>query len=176
MMTLMRICLLYLLLSITNLNINLVLSLTPSRIAHRRRAQLAPIVPIAASNGFGNIPKPDIITPLAGTNNTNIERFLMMYTCKKCNGRNAQLISKIAYKEGIVVSTCKTCKVTHLIADNLKKLDMSEYGTKIDEYLESKGERVQRMSVSREDLENNYIIEKDGVVSLQPKIGGQVLN
>ena len=100
----------------------------------------------------------------------------MMYTCKKCNGRNAQLISKIAYKEGIVVSTCKTCKVTHLIADNLKKLDMSEYGTKIDEYLESKGERVQRMSVSREDLENNYIIEKDGVVSLQPKIGGQVLN
>lgn len=128
----------------------------------------------AVATGFGGIPKPEIVTPAAGTNNTNIDRFLMMYTCKKCNSRNAQLISKIAYKEGIVVSTCKTCKVTHLIADNLKKLDMAEYGAKIDEYLESKGEKVQRLTITAQDLENNYIIDRDGVLTLQPKLGGQV--
>ena len=120
------------------------------------------------------LPRPTIISPTNGANNLNIEKFLMMYTCKKCDGRNAQLVSKLAYKEGIVISTCKTCKVTHFIADNLKKLDMSEYGSKIDEYLESKGERVQRISLTPEEVENNFLIDKDGELTLRPKIGGQV--
>lgn len=122
------------------------------------------------------IPKPTIITPTGGVNNVNIEKFLMMYTCKKCNGRNAQLISKLAYKEGIVISTCKTCKVSHFIADNLGKLDMAEYGNRISDYLESKGEIVQKLSISESDLENNYLVETNGVLKLQPKFGGQVKN
>jgi transcription elongation factor Elf1 len=124
---------------------------------------------------LSEIPKPNVITPgSGGSANNEIEKFLMMYTCKQCNGRNAQLISKVAYNEGIVVSTCKTCKVNHLIADNLKKLDMAEYGNKIETYLESKGEVVTRMSITPEELENNYLVDRDGVLTLQPKIGGQV--
>ena len=119
--------------------------------------------------------KPTIISPTGKPGDANIEKFLMMYTCKKCNSRNAQFVSKIAYTQGIVISTCKSCNVNHLIADNLSKLDMSEYGKRIDEYLEAKGEVVQKLSISPTELENNYLIDKDGVLTLQPKIGGQVI-
>jgi len=61
-----------------------------------------------------------------------------------------------------------------LIADNQGKLDMPEYGKKIEDYLSSKGETVQKMSVRAEDLEDNFLIDCDGVLSLVPKAGGQV--
>jgi hypothetical protein len=38
------------------------------------------------------IPKPKIITPSRGKKNSNLEKFLMMYTCKICDGRNAQMV------------------------------------------------------------------------------------
>ena len=55
----------------------------------RRRLQM--------SAGFGSseIPKPKIITPSRGKKNSNLEKFLMMYTCKICDGRNAQMVMKI---------------------------------------------------------------------------------
>jgi len=45
------------------------------------------------------------IVPSKGT--LNNEKFLMMYTCKVCNGRNAHMVSKVAYEEGMVVTTCR---------------------------------------------------------------------
>lgn len=49
------------------------------------------------TGGFGSseIPKPKIITPSRGKKNSNLEKFLMMYTCKICDGRNAQMVLKI---------------------------------------------------------------------------------
>lgn len=46
------------------------------------------------SGGFGGseIPKPKIITPSKGKLNSHLEKFLMMYTCKICDGRNAQMV------------------------------------------------------------------------------------
>ena len=44
----------------------------------------------------------------------------------------------------MVVSSCKHCKNKHLIADNEGKMDMAQYGKKIEEFLESKGEVIQR--------------------------------
>ena len=85
-------------------------------------------------------------------------------------------VSKVAYNHGMVVSTCKHCKNKHLIADNEGKMDMAQYGKKIEEFLESKGEVIQRLSVSPKDLEDNYLIDKDGVITLVPKIGGQVVS
>ena len=121
--------------------------------------------------GFGSqIPKPKIIIPTKGNTNAQLEKFMMMYTCKICNGRNAQMVSKVAYNYGMVVSSCKHCKNKHLIADNEGKLDMPEYGKKIEEYLRGRGEAIQRISVTPEDLENNYLIDKDGVLSLVPKV------
>lgn len=54
-------------------------------------------------------------------------------------------------------------------------MDMGQYGKKIEEFLESKGEVIQRLSISTKELEDNYLIDKDGVITLVPKIGGQVL-
>ena len=84
-------------------------------------------------------------------------------------------VSKIAYHKGMVVSTCKHCKQYHLIADNERKLDMGkDYGLKIEDYLELQGETVQRLSVSLQELDDNYLIDKDGVLSMIPKAAGQV--
>ena len=53
-------------------------------------------------------------------------------------------------------------------------MDMGQYGKKIEEFLESKGEVIQRLSISTKELEDNYLVDKDGVINLVPKIGGQV--
>jgi hypothetical protein len=124
-----------------------------------------------APKGFGSqIPKPRIIVPSKGNTNAELEKFMMMYTCKICNGRNAQMVSKVAYNYGMVVSSCKHCKNKHLIADNEGKLDMAEYGKKMEDYLRGRGEAIQRISVTAKDLEDNYLIDKDGVLSLVPKV------
>ena len=119
--------------------------------------------------------RPKIISPnIHKPKSDAVEKFMMMYKCKVCGERNAQMVSKVAYTNGMVVSKCKSCKSKHLIADNEGKLDMGEYGKKIEEYLESKGDNVQRLSFSSKELEDNYVIEDtDGVISLWPKIGGQ---
>jgi hypothetical protein len=50
-----------------------------------------------SSKGFGGkieIPKPNIINVGMGKpKNPNVERMMMMYTCKLCEGRNAQMVS-----------------------------------------------------------------------------------
>lgn len=50
----------------------------------------------------------------------------MMYTYKICVGRNAKMISKVAYYDGMFVVTCRHCKNKHVIADNEIKLDFPE--------------------------------------------------
>ena len=117
------------------------------------------------------IPRPEVVEPKA--RGGAAEKMLIVYTCKVCNTRNTQEISKVAYKEGIVVSKCSNCKSSHLIADNTGKLDMAEYGKKIDRYLESKGESVQRLVLTPEQLDENYLIDRNGKLELHNKSGGQ---
>jgi transcription elongation factor Elf1 len=69
----------------------------------------------------------------------------------------------------MVISTCKHCQKLHLIADNQRKLDMAEYQDRVDMYLEQKGEKVQRLTISESDLENYHLIDKDGEIVLHPK-------
>jgi hypothetical protein len=84
-------------------------------------------------------------------------------------------VSKVAYYKGMVVSTCKHCKQYHLIADNERKLDMGQdYGERIEDFLQARGETVQRLSVSLQELEGHYLVDKDGVLSMVPKAAGQV--
>jgi len=136
-----------------------------------------PLAAASSGQGFGSgsmLPRPKIITPSVGSANTQLEKFLMMYTCKICQNRNAQMVSKVAYNHGMVVSTCRQCKSKHLIADNEGKLDMGEYGRKIEQYLEQKGEKVQHMTITAKDLIDNYLVDQDGVVALVSKQGGQL--
>lgn len=72
------------------------------------------------------------------------------------------------------MSTCRHCKVKHLIADNKGLLDLPEYGARIGEYLERRGERVQRLTISEQDLEENFLVDDDGQLSLVSKMGGQL--
>ncbi|KAJ1439323.1 hypothetical protein B484DRAFT_444072 [Ochromonadaceae sp. CCMP2298] len=90
--------------------------------------------PKSVSKGFGGIPKPNIITPAMGRpKNPNVERFLMMYTCKLCEGRNAQMVCCAVYSAMYCAS----------------------------------------LSVSLDELEDNYLIDKDGELSVVPKAAGQ---
>lgn len=65
------------------------------------------------TGGFGGseIPKPKIIVPSKGKQNSHLEKFLMMYTCKICDGRNAQMV-RITY---CYHSSCIYSAVTHII-------------------------------------------------------------
>jgi hypothetical protein len=47
------------------------------------------------NKGFGSkTPAPNVIKPTPGTSK-DLEKFLMMYTCKLCDGRNAQMVSDL---------------------------------------------------------------------------------
>ncbi|ORX87921.1 zf-DNL-domain-containing protein, partial [Anaeromyces robustus] len=61
-------------------------------------------------------------------------KFLIGFTCKKCNKRSYKLISKKSYYEGVVIIRCDQCKNLHLIADHLGWYDsMNKFGT-IEDY------------------------------------------
>jgi hypothetical protein len=86
-------------------------------------------------------------------------------------------ISKVAYYHGMVISACKQCNVSHLIADNEHKLDFPEkYGKRIEDYLTQQGERVQKMVLNEADLEKYHILDRNGELQLIPKSTGQVTN
>jgi hypothetical protein len=45
-------------------------------------------------------------------------KFQLQYTCKVCDTRNSISISRMAYRNGVVIAICRGCDSKHLIADN----------------------------------------------------------
>jgi hypothetical protein len=72
-------------------------------------------------------------------------KFQLQYTCNVCETRNRVLISRIAYREGMVIAICKGCQSKHWIADNL---DPTLHANNIEEFFSSQGmdDKVNRVS------------------------------
>jgi hypothetical protein len=46
-------------------------------------------------------------------------KFELQYTCNICETRNCHRVSRLAYRQGVVIARCKGCDSQHIIADNL---------------------------------------------------------
>jgi hypothetical protein len=46
-------------------------------------------------------------------------KFQIQYTCNICETRNTNTISRLAYRQGVVIARCRGCQNQHLIADHL---------------------------------------------------------
>jgi len=73
-------------------------------------------------------------------------KFELQYTCNKCETRNRVLVSRQAYREGMVIAICNGCKAKHMIADNLHK--STGYHIEDDDHLD-----LLRVSTDVFDLE-----------------------
>lgn len=106
------------------------------------------------------------------------EKFGLAYTCGRCNVRNAIQVTRIAWKSGIVIATCRGCKVRHLLADNGGLLDLTnDTGfTNIVEFIEAQGNRVTKLDKFDAEMlrELNLTVDKDGKLKLSE--GGLAFN
>lgn len=94
------------------------------------------------------------------------DKFELQYTCKICETRNSHKVSRIAYRQGVVIAVCKGCKSKHLIADNLgwsNYIGGFDGETNIEKYLEAqgRGDEVNRVTEEVFDLEKILNIEDD---------------
>jgi len=64
-------------------------------------------------------------------------KFALQYTCNVCETKNRVIVSRQAYREGMVIAVCKGCQNKHWIADNL---DPTLSHSNIEEYFESRGQ------------------------------------
>lgn len=80
-----------------------------------------------------------------------VTKLKLTFTCKKCGTQNAdKLISKVAYKKGIVIIRCDGCKNNHLIADNLGWFDHPMRKFNIEKAMAVLGSNVHKFQNDRD--------------------------
>ena len=85
------------------------------------------------------------------------DKFEIQYTCKVCETRNSNKVSRVAYRNGVVICICKGCMSQHVIADNLgwTNFGLDQGERNIEEYFASRGleNHVNRVSEEVFELE-----------------------
>ena len=90
-------------------------------------------------------------------------KFALQYTCNVCDTTNRVIVSRQAYREGLVIATCKGCQNKHWIADNL---DPALTDSNIEEYFENRGlgDTVKRVNKEVYEIERVYGL-KEGEIT-----------
>lgn len=92
------------------------------------------------------------------------DKFELQYTCKRCDTRNSNKVSRIAYRNGVVIVVCKGCMAKHLIADNLgwhNYIGGFEGEPDIEAYLASQGREGDVNRVNADVFELEKMLEKE---------------
>ena len=120
-----------------------------------------PQLPPPGTTSFGTIPSvanaiPEDEAPPAALVG---RKFELQYTCNICDTRNCHKVSRVAYRQGVVITRCKGCDNQHLIADNLGWTDykggFEGEVNDIEQFFEENGreDNVNRVSPEVFDLE-----------------------
>ena len=88
-------------------------------------------------------------TPL-GRITDKVEKMQLSYVCKVCDAKNSHIISKLAYRKGVVIVQCSSCENRHLIADNLGWWPDLQGKKNIEDILREKGEKVKKVSLDND--------------------------
>ena len=127
-------------------------------------------LPGAGGSSFDPLTSGNRLAPVAegkGLQSSKIvnDKFELQYTCKICDHKNSVRVSRIAYRNGVVICVCKGCSAKHLIADNLgwhNYIGGFEGEPDIEQYLASRGRENDVKRVSPEVFELEQLLEKSG--------------
>ena len=127
-------------------------------------------LPGAGGSSFDPLTSGNRLAPVAegkDLQNSKIvnDKFELQYTCKICDYRNSNRVSRIAYRNGVVICVCKGCMAKHLIADNLgwhNYIGGFEGEPDIEQYLASRGREDDVKRVSPEVFELEQLLEQSG--------------
>ena len=128
-----------------------------------------------AGKGFGELDPSKVArvqVPLS-------ERFTLVYTCNRCETRNAISVSRVAWNEGVVIGKCMGCDARHMLADNAGLTDQtnsSRFSNVVNDAI-AKGETVRRESLNDAEALADCGVEllPDGNVSLVARAGEETV-
>jgi len=93
------------------------------------------------------------------------EKFIIGFTCKKCNNRSYKFISKKSYYEGVVIIRCDKCKNLHLIADHLGWYDsLNKFGTIEDYFKRQENNPSGNKTIIKKNLQQLTKTEQNDVI------------
>ena len=73
------------------------------------------------------------------------DSMIIGFTCNCCSHRQFKQMSKVAYSKGVVIIICDGCNVKHLISDNLGWFDTLKFEGTIEQIMERKGLKVDKL-------------------------------
>lgn len=130
-----------------------------------------PQLPAIGSSSFGSTPNvPDVTKQgerATGSKDAAFvgRKFEIQYTCNVCETRNQHRVSRLAYRQGVVITRCKGCDSQHLIADNLGWTDykggFEGEINDIEDFFASQGKKNVVNRVTQEVFDLEFLLSRD---------------